>query len=127
MRKRSRRTPPRTQRSPQERHARSQVTQRLVSEALLRGSLVLMQRSCGKKNCRCQQGKKHPALYLAIRSGGRRTMIYIPAALEEMVRRWVETGQEVDGLVDAISQHCLQSLLDQKQKVLARKRKESPP
>lgn len=86
-----------------------------------------MQRTCGKKNCRCQQGEKHPALYLAIRSGGRRTMIYIPAALEETVRRWVETGQEVDGLVDAISQHCLQTLLDQKQEVLARKRKESPP
>jgi hypothetical protein len=127
MRKRSRRALPRTQRSPQERHARSQATQRLGSEALLRGSLVAMQRSCGKKNCRCQQGEKHPALYLAIRSGGRRTMIYIPAALEETVRRWVETGQEVDGLVDAISQHCLQTLLDQKQKVLARKRKESPP
>jgi len=64
------------------------------------GSLVRMKRTCGKKNCRCGRGEKHPALYLAIRSGSRRTMIYVPPALEEMVRRWVQTGQEVDGLVE---------------------------
>lgn len=115
--------PPRTQRSPQERHARSRAVQLLLREALLRGSLVSMQRTCGKKNCRCQQGEKHPALYLAIRLGSRRTMIYIPAPLEETVRLWVQTGRELDGLIDAISQHCLQTLLDQKREVLARKRK----
>ncbi len=86
-----------------------------------------MKRSCGRKNCRCQQGEKHPALYLAIRSGSRRTMIYIPPALDETVRRWVETGQEVVGLVDAISQHCLKTLLDRKRKTLARQQKEKRP
>ena len=60
------------------------------STALLRGSLVEMRRTCGKKGCRCQQGQKHPALCLAIRWGGQRKMIYIPHALEETVRRWVE-------------------------------------
>src|ERR1035438_1744093 len=101
-----RRTPrvrPRTQRSPQERDARSQAVQRVADQSLLRGSLVRMERTCGKKNCRCQQGQKHPAVCLAIRVGQRRKMIYIPPALEETVRRWVETGQEVDGLLEAIS------------------------
>jgi hypothetical protein len=118
---------PRTQRSPQERDARSQAIQRVSEQALLRGSLVSMKRLCGKKNCHCQQGQKHPALCLAIRLGQRRTMIYIPPALEETVRRWVETGQEVDGLLEAISQECLQTLLVKKKEVLARKRKEKPP
>ncbi len=125
-----RRTPPvrpRTQRSPQERHARSQAVQRVADQSLLRGSLVRMQRTCGKKNCRCQQGQKHPAVCLAIRVGKRRKMIYIPPALEETVRRWVETGQEVDGLLEAISQECLQTFLVKKEEVLARKRKEKPP
>ena len=125
-----RRTPrvrPRTQRSPQERDARSQAVQRVADQSLLRGSLVRMQRSCGKKNCRCQQGQKHPAVCLAIRVGKRRKMIYIPPALEETVRRWVETGQEVDGLLEAISQQCLQTFLVKKEEVLARKRKEKPP
>ncbi len=54
-------------------------------------------------------------------------MIYIPPALEATVRRWVETGREVVGLVDAISQHCLETLLARKRETLARKRKEEPP
>jgi len=121
------RPPPRNQRSAEERHARSQAAQQIANQELLRGSLVRMQRTCGKKNCRCRQGEKHPALYLAIRSGQRRVMIYVPAALEETVRRWVEAGQAVEGLVDAISQHCLQTLLERKQEILVRKGKEKPP
>ena len=127
MPSRTPRVPPRTQRSPRERHARSQAVQRVAEQALLRGSLVQMQRTCGKKHCRCQQGPKHPALCLAIRWGSRRKMIYIPRPLEDTVRRWVETGQEVDGLLDAISQECLETLLAKKQETLARKRKEKPP
>jgi hypothetical protein len=117
----------RTQRSPKERDARSQAVQHVADQALLRGSLVRMQRTCGKKNCRCQQGQKHGALCLAIRMGNQRKMIYIPPALEETVRRWVETGQEVDGLLETISQECLQTFLAKKEETLARKRKERPP
>ncbi len=126
----TRRTPQpasRTHRSAQERDARSQAVQRVADRALLRGSLVQMQRTCGKKGCRCQQGKKHPALCLAIRWGGQRKMIYVPHALEETVRRWVQTGQEVDGLLDAISQQCLETFLAQKKEVLGRQGKEKPP
>jgi hypothetical protein len=117
----------RTHRSAQERNARSLAVQRIADAALLRGSLVQMQRTCGKKGCRCQQGKKHPALCLAIRLGGQRKMIYVPHALEETVRRWVQTGQEVDGLLDAISQQCLETFLAKKEEALARHGKEKPP
>lgn len=117
----------RTHRSAQERDARSQAVQRVADAALLRGSLVQMQRTCGKKGCRCQRGQKHPALCLAIRWGGQRKMIYVPHALEETVRRWVQTGQEVDGLLDAISQQCLETFLAKKKEALARQGKEEPP
>jgi len=99
----------------------------VAEQPLLRGSLVHMRRTCGKKGCRCQQGQKHPALCLAIRVGNQRKMIYIPHALEETVRRWVQTGQEVEGLLDAISQQCLETLLAKKTETLARARKEKPP
>ncbi len=85
-----------------------------------------MERTCGRKNCRCQQGAKHPAICLAIRVGDQRKMSSIPRTLEETVRRWVETGLEVDGLLDAISQECLETLLAEK-RILAYKRKEEPP
>lgn len=127
MPRRTPRVPPRTLRSGQERDARSQAVQRVAKQALLRGALVHMQRTCGKKGCRCQKGQKHPALYLACRAGNQRKMIYIPHALEDVVRRWVETGQEVDGLLDVISQQCLETLLAKKKEVLAHARKEKPP
>jgi hypothetical protein len=127
MARRTSRRTSRTQRSARERDTRSQAVQRVADEALLRGSLVQMKRTCGKKGCRCQQGQKHPALCLAIRLGNQRKMIYIPHALEETVRRWVQTGQEVDGLLDAISQQCLETLLAKKEETLARTRKEKPP
>jgi hypothetical protein len=119
--------PPRNQRGPRERDARSRAVQRIAAQEMLRGSLVPMERTCGKKNCRCQQGEKHVSLYLAVRRGERRVMIYIPKALEETVRRWVETGQEVEGLLEAISQECLQTLLAKKEEALVRKRKKEKP
>ena len=59
--------------------------------------------------------------------GNKRKMIYIPRPLEDTVRRWVETGREVDGLLDAISQQCLETFLAKKKETLARTRQEKPP
>jgi hypothetical protein len=79
-----------------------------------------MHRQCGKPGCHCQQGEKHTSLYLAVRAGKRRTMIYIPPALEETVRQWVQRGRQVDELLDFISQQCLELMLEEKQQVLGR-------
>jgi hypothetical protein len=70
----------RSQRSPQERDARSRAVQLLADKPLLRGSLVRQHRSCGKPSCRCQKGQKQPALYLNTRCGNQRVRIYIPPA-----------------------------------------------
>ena len=110
----------RSQRSAKERDARSRAVQRVAEEPLLRGSLVLMRRTCGKQGCHCQQGEKHPGLYLAIRRGKQRSMIYVPPALEETVRQWVQNGRQVDELLDFVSQQCLAQLLQQKEEALGR-------
>lgn len=120
---------PRSQRSPQERDARSRAVQLLADKPLLRGSLVLQHRSCGKPYCRCQKGQKHPALYLHTRSGDRRVRIYIPPALHDTARRWVDNGRRVKRLVDRVSEHHFQALLEQKREVFAgkgRPRSEAP-
>ena len=120
---------PRSQRSPQERDARSRAVQLLADKPLLRGSLVLQHRSCGKPYCRCQKGQKHPALYLHTRSGDRRVRIYIPPALHDTARRWVNNGRRVKRLVDRVSEHHFQALLEQKREVFAgkgRPRSEAP-
>jgi hypothetical protein len=112
--------PSRSQRSAKERDARSRVVRQVTRNPLMRGSLVVMRRKCGKPGCHCQQGEKHTSLYLAVRAGKRRTMIYIPAALEETVRQWVQRGRQVDELLDFISQQCLEQMLEEKQQVLGR-------
>ena len=112
--------PSRAQRSPREREARSRAVKRRAEQPLLRGSLVEMARTCGKAGCRCQQGQKHVSLYLAVRRNRQRTMLYIPPALEETVRQWVQTGRELDELLDFISQQCLEQLLQQKERTLGR-------
>jgi hypothetical protein len=119
----------RSHRSPKERDARSRAVQLLADKPLLRGSLVLQYRSCGKSYCRCQTGQKHPALYLHTRSGDQRVRIYIPPALHEDVRAAIATGRQIDDWVDHVSEHNLQALLERKQEILARKgrpRSEAP-
>ena len=85
----------RTQRSSQERQARSRAAQILANEPLLRGSLVLRYRSCGKPYCRCRRGRKHPALYLYTRWEGKQIGTYIPKALHDPVRQAVQAGRRV--------------------------------
>jgi len=108
----------RTQRSSQERDARSRAAQLLANQPFLCGSLVLHYRSCGKSYCRCQRGQKHPALYLYTPSEGKPICTYIPPALHDTVRQWVDTGRRLKRLVDQVSQHNLQTLVERKQPLL---------
>lgn len=112
----------RSQRPGEERRARSRAVQHIADNPLLRGSLVSMARTCGKAGCHCQQGEKHVSLYLAVRLANRRKMIYVPSAMEKTVRGWVENAQEVDRLLDFISQQCLTQFLQQKQQQIGRVR-----
>lgn len=110
----------RSQRPGEQRHARSRAVQQIAENPLLRGSLVSMARTCGKAGCHCQQGEKHVSLYLAVRLNNRRRMIYVPPAMENTVRGWVENAREVDHLLDFISQQCLSDFLHQKEEKLGR-------
>lgn len=113
----------RSQRSARERDARSHAVRRVANEPLLRGSLVQMRRTCGKEGCHCQRGEKHAALYLALRDQRKRRMIYIPPALEATVRAWVQNARDLDELLDLISAHSYQELLQKKAHVLGSSRK----
>jgi hypothetical protein len=113
--------PTRSQRSSSERDARSRAAQLLANQPFLRGSLVLQHRSCGKAYCRCQKGQKHPALYLHARCGDQWIHTYIPKALHDTVRQWVETGNRIKRLVDQVSQDNLRTLLERKESLQTRK------
>ena len=74
-------------------------------EALLRGSLVDQHRRCGKEGCRCTQGQLHgPYTYLATsRVRGRSRLLYVPAALVELVRRRVDQTAQLEAVLAEIA------------------------
>lgn len=74
-------------------------------EALLRGALVDQHRRCGKEGCRCTQGQLHgPYTYLATsRVRGRSRLLYVPAALVELVRRRVDQTAQVEAVLAEIA------------------------
>jgi hypothetical protein len=87
-----------------ERHLRSELTRLLHSEGVIRGTLVLRERVCGKASCRCvTKGEKHVSLYLMVREGGKPRQVYVPKALEEKVRTWVGNHKKVRALLEEIS------------------------
>lgn len=116
----------RSQRSLQERDARSRLVKRIAELPLVKGSLRRVARTCGKPTCHCRQGQKHVSLYLITRVDGRQKQLYIPWELEPTVRQALQTWQQSKQLLDNISQCCLQELLRQKEPLLKRNRKPSP-
>ena len=100
--------------APQERSARSRLAQLLHDHEVIRGSVVSMARRCGKAGCRCNRGEKHVSLYLSVKIEGKRRMVYIPAHLEDEVRRRVEAYREVQRLTQVVSEACVNRVLERK-------------
>ncbi len=94
---------PRGAMSVQERHTRSELAQLLSQKAILRGSLLVRQRVCGKANCKCARGEKHESLYLVVTEGGRTRQLYVPKDWESRVRRWVENHHRARDLMEEVS------------------------
>lgn len=99
---------------PKERAARSRLAQLLHEHELIQGSVVTMERQCGKASCHCVAGEKHVSLYLSVKLAGKRQMVYIPGDMEEEVRRRVETYREMERLTATVSGACLDRILAQK-------------
>jgi len=104
----------RAQMSDREQAARSRLAQLFHGQDLLAGSVVKMERSCGKAGCRCQRGEKHVSLYLSIRSGAGRKLIYVPRELEGWVQEQVGAYRQIQRLVQVVSQTCLGRLVEKK-------------
>ena len=90
--------------SRRERDARGRLAQLIHDGGLIRGSLVVRQRTCGKPNCRCARGEKHASLYLVVSEEGKYRQVFVPKDLEQVVRLWVENHQKAKDLFEEISQ-----------------------
>jgi hypothetical protein len=73
-------------------------------EVAIHGSLLTQRRRCGKPGCRCTRGELHgPYTYLAVRTGGRNRLVYIPDELAETVRTQVAMTTRIDAVLAEIS------------------------
>jgi hypothetical protein len=83
---------------------RSKLAKRMSSFAkAVHGSLVRMERRCGKASCHCQQGMKHVSWYVSLRQGGKATMVYIPAEATPELQEGIEHYQALQTLIDELS------------------------
>ena len=94
--------------SSRERQLRSSLAQLTSQAGLLRGSLSIRERLCGKPGCKCTRGEKHISLYLVVSVGGKYRQLFVPKKLESQVRSWVENHRRVRGLLEAVSGICLE-------------------
>jgi len=68
------------------------------------GSMVVVKRRCGNKNCKCYlKGEKHESYYLHYKVRGVTKAVYIPVDLEEEVREWNNNYRKLKEIVAEIS------------------------
>jgi hypothetical protein len=87
-----------------ERGLRSRIAQIVSGERFLRGTLSERSSKCGKPNCRCADGEGHASLYLVQSQAGKVRQICIPKALQDPVRQAVAEFQELQRLVNEVSE-----------------------
>ncbi len=98
-----------------ERRRRSRLTQIVSSQRFLRGTLAPRLRRCGKPNCRCARGQLHLSLYLVQSHGGQPRQVFVPKQWEQRIRQSVHGYQELQRLLEELSEIEWQRLLDRKE------------
>ncbi|TVZ00503.1 hypothetical protein EAS64_38475 [Trebonia kvetii] len=73
-------------------------------EQVLSGTLAEQSRRCGRPGCRCADGEPHgPYAYFTPRPAGRGRARYVPAALADVVRRYLRRGEQAETALAEIS------------------------
>ena len=82
-----------------------------LSHEIIRGSVVFLNRLCGKSNCRCLKGHKHRSLYLSRSHKGKTTMTYIPGRLEGRMMAGAARYRRIQTLLSGLSEDNLKKFL----------------
>jgi len=93
----------RGQMSAKELEVRSQLNYLAGGAGMLRGSLSVRAKVCGKPNCRCATGERHRELVLVISTKGKPKQLHIPRDQEATVRLWVKNYQKASRALQRIA------------------------
>lgn len=80
----------------------------------IRGSLVIMERYCGKPNCCCAKGHKHKAVYLSQSHKGKTRMVYIPETMKEKTIEYIRNYHKIRSILNKISEINIKLLTERK-------------
>jgi hypothetical protein len=97
-----------------ERSLRSRIAQLSSGVRFLRGTLSLRSSKCGKPNCHCANGEGHASLYLVDRHAGKIRQTCVPKPSQDMVRHTVAEYQEIQRLLNQVSELEWKRLLAKK-------------
>ncbi len=97
-----------------ERRLRSRIAHLASGERFLRGTLSERSIKCGKPNCHCAEGEGHRSLYLVQSHAGKVRQICVPKAVQDPVRQAVAEYQEMQRLIDEVSELEWKRLLAKK-------------
>lgn len=89
-------------------------------------SLVKIKRKCGNKACRCAKGEEHPAHLLTRAVKGKTQSIYVPVALVDEVKTWVENHKRLKALIREISDLSLATIHNHIPESRAASKKKNP-
>ncbi len=87
-----------------ERRRRSRIAQMVHTQRWMRGTLSPRQLRCGKPNCHCARGELHRSLYLVQSHEGKPRQQCVPKSWEDRVRQAVHVYQEMQQLIEEVSE-----------------------
>jgi hypothetical protein len=98
-----------------ERNFRSRNAQLASNQWFLRGTLSERSGKCGKPTCHCAHGELHKSLYLVQSHGGKPRQICVPLAWQSRIRRAVTDYQQMQKLIEEVSELEWTRLRDKKE------------
>jgi hypothetical protein len=97
-----------------ERGLRSRIAQLTSGARFLRGTLSDRSSKCGKPNCHCANGDGHGSVYLVDSHAGKIRQTCVPKTSRDMVRQAVAEYQEIQRLMNEVSELEWKRLLAKK-------------
>lgn len=105
------------------RRRRHTASQRLAMRGrMIKASLVVNRRRCGKPGCRCAQGALHESLAFTYKQDGKSVLVHIPHHLETEARQAQNDYRKLKTLVEELSMINIKLLKHKAQRSKSRQR-----
>lgn len=101
---------------------RLSLSQRLAAcKTLVKGSLVINRRRCGKARCRCQNGELHESFAFTYKEAGKSVLIHVPEHLKTEAQQAQHDYRKLKALVEELSAVNVELLKDKAHRSRGRK------